>query len=111
MRLNEKEQAYVLALLETHGATFDFYYRVDSHLAEDERRFNETTERVGLLEAINNGVRFELSEKFKASLSEPEEVHTFENYSEEELARAYAETYSLNQTEEELWEAGVTVEN
>lgn len=110
MRLNEQEQAYVLALMETYGATFDFYYRIDSYMAEDERRFNPTTERVGLLEAIDDGIRSELSEKIEKALSEPEEVHTFENYSEEELARAYAETYGLNQTEEELW-GGVTVEN
>lgn len=111
MTLNEQEQAYVLALMETYGATFDFYYRIDSYMAEDERRFNPTTERVGLLEAINSGVRFELSEKIKESLSEPEEVHTYKEYTEEELEQAYKEMYGLKQTEEELWEAGVTVEN
>ena len=106
MTLNEQEQAYVLALMETYGATFDFYYRIDSHMAEDEKRFNPTTERVGLLEAINEGVRLELSDKIKAELDQLE-VHT---YTEDDMAKAYAEMGDLRQTEEELW-GGVTVEN
>jgi len=106
MTLNEQEQAYVLALMETYGATFDFYYRIDSYMAEDERRFNPTTERVGLLEAINEGVRLKLSDKIKAGLDQLE-VYT---YTEDDMAKAYAEMGNLQQTEEELW-GGVTVEN
>lgn len=111
MRLNEQEMAYALALMEAYGATFDFYSRVDSHLPEEKRRFKIPTERVGLLDAINDGLRLELSEKIKHELSQKESEHTYEDYSDEELAQAYADTYSINQTEEELWGAGVTVED
>ncbi|TCI26688.1 hypothetical protein EVJ32_04760 [Exiguobacterium sp. SH5S4] len=107
MKLSKQEQAYALALIEEYGATFDFYYRVDCNLEEHHRRFDEATRKVKLMDAINDGVRFELAEKFKQNLDENEEVHT---YTEDEMAKAYAEMGSLEQTEDQLWGA-VSVEN
>lgn len=112
MTLNEQEKAYMIALMDTYGATFDFYLRVDSHLSEDKRRFNELTERVGLVDAVNEGLRFDLTEKLKDSIGKEEGgIHT---YIEQELneiyAKAYGEMGNMSQTEDELW--GVTtVEN